>query len=546
VYGEHQYAVEPFAVPDPASMSAPERLMANEAVRLFVARVQAFKPRFALQADNAQAIIEICTQLDGLPLAIELAAARIRQFTPEALATHLGHADSNPLSMLSGGPRDLPARQQTLERAIAWSYDLLDATQQRLFRRMAVFVGGCTMDALLAVCQPTRSDGAVALVEDSLVRQDTPTKAALRWVMLEVIRAYAHAQLEQDNEREVVEQAHATYFLHDAEHAADEVVWLDRMEQDHDNLRAALRWSIIHDPAVTGLRLCTALWWFWETNGHWSEGRVWTEAMLAAAGDVPLRLRMEALKCIGDLAWKQGDLATAATLMTESLALSRSLNDQSVEAHMVMLLGKIALDAGEYGQAASLLRQSLALNQARGITTAGTLFHLSEVALAQEHYAEAQRLAEASLAASHSQDDAAFFTAPALRVLGEVALAQGHADHARTMLIQGVAISQNIRHRRVITYALASLAGAVGRGATITDVERAACIWGVVEGLLETVGFHFPTADQRRYDCYRATARARLGADAWASAWREGRAMVLEQAIAYALDNEKVEKHSPD
>ncbi len=501
VYGEHEFAVEPLAVPARASNVRLAELMDYAAVQLFVARVRAFQPDFALTAEHGPAIAEICRRLDGLPLAIELAAARMRQFTPESFVAHLNRAGDNPFPLLSAGPRDLPARQQTLHNALTWSYALLNGPAQQLFRRMGVFVGGCTVAAAVAVCGSTDS-------------------------------------------------AHAAYFLEQAEDVQNEAIWLDpmavtrwagldawldRMEADHDNLRAALRWSRAH-AAATGLRLCRALWWLWEAHGHWSEARRWIEAMLAAAPDASPHLRMENLACAGALAWQRGDYAQVTAVMSECLVLSRTLGAASTTAYVLMILGQAALEQGDYPHAASLLNESLALKRGLGDPASGPLMHLGQLALAQEDYSQAQQLGVECLEACKQAGDT-FYPSLALRVLGETVLAQGDHKRACTLLKESVARSRDIRHRRAIAFALVAFAGAVtsGREPLADDVRATARIWGAAEALREEVGIFLPVAESTRYERAVAHARAWLPPDEWVAAWAEGRAMALEQAIAFAL-----------
>lgn len=559
VYGEHEYTVEPLTIPTSTSSLTPEGLIDYAGVQLFVARVQAFKSDFALTAANAPAITEICVRLDGLPLAIELAAAQMRHFTPEAFVAHLNRQADSPFLLLGGGPRDLPARQQTLHNAMSWSYVLLDGPAQQLFRRMGVFVGGSSMAAVSAVCGCAYPRDLAALVEQSLVRHELRRQAEPRLSMLEMIREYALVELAESGERAQIEQAHAAYFLEQAEDVQEQAgglgrmkaaplnlldavtrrtgldTWLDRMEADHDNVRAALRWSLAHDVA-TGLRLCTALWWFWEAHGYWSEGRRWTEAMLTAVGDGSPVLRMRALECLGSLAWKQGDYAQASVAMSESLALCQALGATSTAAYPLMILGQMALEQGNYPQAASLLHESLALKRGLGEPASWVLIHLAQLALAREDYGEAQQLGEESLEAAQQAGDSVF-PALALRVLGETALAQGDYKRARTLLKESVARSRSIRHRRMIGFALTAFAGAVasGREPSVDDLCAAARIWGAAEKLRDEVGIFLPVAEYTRYERAISDARRWVAPEVWAAAWAEGRAMSLEQAIVFAL-----------
>lgn len=536
LYGEHLYTVEPLALPDEASTHTVEGLMESDAIRLFVARVQAFKPDFSLTSHNAQPITDICIRLDGLPLALELAAARIARFTPEALAARLSSAGGDPFPLLSGGPRDLPARQQTLHSAIAWSYNLLDAARQQLFRRLGVFVGGCTAAAAMAVCGLASEEDLAVLVEQSLVRRDMHADAPTRFVMLEMLREYALAQLIEHDEQAIFERAHAAYFLQRAEDSEDEASWLDRMEADYDNVRAALQWSAAHEAAETGLRLVTALWWFWESHGYWNEGRYWIGSMLATASDASPQLRMEALKCAGDLAWKQGDFAQASARLEESLALSRATREQRFTDNVLMLLGKIALDQGNYEVATARLRESLVMSRRLKIPQPGMLMHLGEVALAQGNYTEAHKLFEESLAESQESADL-FFMVISTRMLGETALEEGDYERARTLIEQSLRLSRDIQHRRVRVFTLMAFAAALGYTPerSSDQLQRAARIWGAAEVLREEVGIFLPLDNRIRYERDLANARSHLTPAEWATAWAEGRAMSLRQAVAYAL-----------
>ncbi len=559
VYGEHEFVVEPLLIPARTSSVRLEELMDYAAVQLFIARVQAFKSDFALTTENAPAIAEICVRLDGLPLAIELAAARMRRSNPETFVAHLSRQGDNPFPLLSAGPRDLPARQQTLHNALTWSYALLDGSAQQLFRRMGVFVGGCTVSAVTAVCGYTHPDALATLIDQSLVRQELHGQAEPRLTMLEILREYALVRLAECGDRALTERIHAAYFLEQAEDAQEGAawldrlqaghvslldavtrrtrldVWLDRMEADHDNLRTALCWSLTHDAADTGLRLCTALWWFWEAHGYWSEGRRWTEAIVATARDGAPHLRMHALFCVGSLAWKQGDYPQATAAMTESLALSRTLGATSTTAYALMILGQAALDQGNYADAASLLGESLALKRALGDPAPWVLMHLGQLALAQEDYSQAQQLGEECLESCWQAEDTVFSCA--LRVLGETALAQGDNKRARRFLRESVARSCNIRHPRTVAFALVAFAGAVTSGCEppADCVLAAAQIWGAIERLREEVGIFLPVAEYTRYERAIAHARAWVRSDEWTAAWDAGRALSLDEAVAYAL-----------
>ena len=288
ISGEREYPVPPLALPDLTQLPSLESLSQFAAVELFIQRAQAVKPDFKITNDTAPAVAEICYRLDGLPLAIELAAARIKLLPPNAMLARLEHR----LEFLTGGARDLPARQQTLRNTIAWSYDLLNENEQKLFRRLSVFVGGCTLDAVEAVAgdNPARAsilDQLGSLLDKSLLREVEGTNSEPRFVMLEMLREFGLEQLEASGEQDTIRRRHANFFLSLAEQAgaslesAEQVQWMNRMEQEHDNLRAALEWSKTADGAgEICLRLAGTLGLFWEARGYFSEGRERLSAVL--------------------------------------------------------------------------------------------------------------------------------------------------------------------------------------------------------------------------------------------------------------------------
>jgi predicted ATPase/DNA-binding CsgD family transcriptional regulator len=329
--GEHEFPLSPLALPDQPSL---EILMQYPSVVLFVERAQANKPDFKLTADNAAAVTEVCARLDGLPLAIELAAARIKLLPPQAMLRQL---HESPLQMLTGGARDLPVRQQTLRSAIQWSYDLLNGDEQRLFRWLAVFVGGCTIEAAAKVMgQQASLDNLDSLINKSLLGQHETDHAA-RLSMLETIREFGLEQLNHTHELESARRAHATYYLTFAEDAereltgADQKSWLQRLEREQDNLRAALSWAIEHGEVEFAQHMAGTLQPFWFRRGHWSEGRRWLEDSLAMESSSTLNqsVRANGLYGAGKLARFQGDFARARMLCEQSLEIYRALADQT-------------------------------------------------------------------------------------------------------------------------------------------------------------------------------------------------------------------------
>ena len=328
--GEHEFPLAPLALPDQLSV---KNVLQYPGIALFVERAQATQPDFQLTPDNANVVAEICVHLDGLPLAIELAAARIKLLPPQSMLDHLREA---PLQLLTSGARDLPARQQTLRGTIQWSYDLLSAEEQRLFRWLSVFVGGCTLEAAKGICQQASVDNLDSLVNKSLLRQHE-TDHSPRLSMLETIREFGLEQLMRTHELESARRAHTTYYLSFAEDAerhlagADQKKWLQRLESEQDNLRVALHWAIEQREVEFAQRMAGTLQPFWFRRGRWSEGRRWLEDSLTIETDTTLdqTIRANAIYGAGKLARFQGDFAHARMLCEQSLNIFRTLADRT-------------------------------------------------------------------------------------------------------------------------------------------------------------------------------------------------------------------------
>jgi predicted ATPase/DNA-binding NarL/FixJ family response regulator len=346
--GEHEFPLTPLALPDQPSS---ENLLQYPGIALFVERAQAIQPDFQLTPEDANAVVEICAHLDGLPLAIELAAARIKLLPPQAMLVHLRDA---PLQLLTRGGRDLPARQQTLRGTIQWSYDLLNTDEQRLFRWLSVFVGGCTFEVAKVICEQASLDHLDSLVNKSLLGQ-RETDHSPRLSMLETIREFGLEQLSHNHELESARRAHANYYLAFAEDAqlgltgADQKNWLQRLEREHDNLRAALHWALEHSEVELAQRMAGALQPFWFRRGRWSEGRRWLEDSLAMESSPTLNqsIRANALYGAGKLARFQGDFAHARMSCEQSLAIYRTLADPTGVLKTLAQLGRITSFQGD-------------------------------------------------------------------------------------------------------------------------------------------------------------------------------------------------------
>src|SRR5215469_14135256 len=372
--GEQVFPVPPLALPDPTPLSEGALLLSSSSVTLFCQRAQEVSHDFELTPQNALAVAGICRRLDGLPLALELAAARIKLFPPHALLTRL--QQGQPL--LKSSTRDAPARQQTLQQTIKWSYDLLDDQEQALFRHLSIFVGGCTLEAAAAVCQALGEaerdllDRVSELVDKSLLRQVAGGQDAPRLQFLETIRAFGLERLVEAGESLAAGQAHARHFLRLAEAAepelygASQVARFDILEREHDNFRAALRWLLESRASEQALRLCVALARFWVIRGYVAEGRAWLHGALELARqDFPATsARARALCWAGWLALLQGEVATAAALCQESLDLARQMSDQPGMALALHRLGIITSFQGDHATAWSMLAESIRHYQA--------------------------------------------------------------------------------------------------------------------------------------------------------------------------------------
>lgn len=472
VRAEYGFAVPPLALPDyPRStgLSDPMALSNYPAVALFIQRAQAIKHDFQVTAANSAAVAEICIRLDGLPLAIELAAARSKVLPPQALLARLDRR----LEVVSGGPRDVPARQRTLRGSIAWSYDLLNPEEQRLFQQLSVFIGGCTLQAAEAVCaapgKRTLSilDGVASLIDKSLL---LPLKQVggeePRIVMLETIREYGLECLTASGEMEVIRRAHALYYLALAEAAEPELIgtneksWLERLEQGHQNLRAALDWAAEcrSEGAEIALRLAGALWRFWWVRGHLSEGRNFLERALNRSETVKPSLRAKALNATGMLAGLQGNYGQAERMCGESLALFRALEDIQGIASSLNFLGQVATWKSNYTLAYVLEEEALAifreLDDKWGI--ASSLGTLATASFNQGDYAKTHTLAEESLAFSREIGNVEGI-ARSLWLLALGSFSQGDPTKAYSLLTESLALSRELDDKRGIADALVIL-----------------------------------------------------------------------------------------
>ncbi len=584
LYGEHEFPVPPLSLPDTGSLPPVEHLTRYEAVRLFVDRARAIRPDFSLTEENAPAVIEICSRLDGLPLAVELAAARIKLLSPQAMLSRL----DNRLKLLTGGARNLPERQRTLRNAIAWSYEMLDEGEETLFARLAVFSGGSTLEGIEAVCDPRGDlavdalEGVSSLLDKSLLRQEEGQGAEPRFMMLETIREFALEKFEESDDSESIKGAHAEYFLALAEQAEpklwgpEDAAWLDRLEREHDNMRAALSRALDFELAEPALRLAGALRWFWNMGGYYGEGRSWLEAALAKEGWDSAWARAKVLEGVGWLANQQGDLDRAEATAEEGLKLSAEAGlGEVVAADFQNVLGYAATHRGEYERATKLLEKGLALHRAakdtRGV--AWSLGNLANVSSDRGNYERAKELYEEGLALSRDLGGAELLGAYlislgdeyllegnlgratelneeavelyrkrgrrgllqiALDNLGWAALIRGDHQKAEALHEESLVLCRELGDKLIGLESIEGFACAAGAGGA---AERAARLLGAAEALREAAGYQQATRARSLREPYLAAARSRIDETAWTTAWEEGRSMTFEKAVAYALQH---------
>jgi predicted ATPase/DNA-binding CsgD family transcriptional regulator len=500
ISGEHDFQVPPLDLPDLARLPSAEEIAQYEAVRLFVERAAAAKTGFILGETHAVPVASICHRLDGLPLGIELAAARVSHLPPAALLARL----ERRLPLLTGGGRDQPVRLQTMWNTIAWSYDLLTPGEQRLFRRLAIFAGGfaleaaeylgqddpaitpdvgakhTTADHLVSPAQPSILDLLGALVEQSLLRQEEHPEGEPRFTMLETIREYALEQLRLNGEEDALRAWHATWFAAIAEAADGQLrgreqrIWLSRLESDHDNLRAAMAWALARGDADLALRLAGSLHWFWFQHGHWAEGRRWLERALDAPGAVALTSeRARALAGLGLLAFTLSDYATSRARLKESITVSQDAGDNRGIAYGMLCLGWPTLVQGDYAGMRMLAEDSLArfreLDDRWGVVVASCSLGIAIMDL-QSDVERARSLLEESLVGANELGDV-WSIARATNCLGELARAEGGYDRAAARYEQALTLFRALgpsKHVPLVLHNLGQVAALRG------DARRAA------------------------------------------------------------------------
>jgi predicted ATPase len=583
--GEHEFPVPPLLLPDRRKLPSPEQLSLYDAVALFIARAQAARPGFAVTNVTAPAVAEICYRLDGLPLAIELAAARIRLFTPQDLLVRL----RSPLAVLTGGTRDLPERQQTLRNTLAWSYDLLDPAERRLFARLGVFVGGCTIEAVEAVCVTENGasleviDGIASLIDQSMLRRDVlvdeDSDGDLRVMMLETVRDYALERLAEAGELEQLRERHAAHYLIFAEAAAPELTganqehWLGRLTQERDNLRAALGWTHEKRHWDQMARLGAALWRFWWLSGDVREWRHWVELVLPHVDELTPASAAAALSTAGLHAHMRGDHPRALALLEQSLERYRPLRDLVRIAALLMNMSTVATRLYDYRRALALAQEAHTLYQdlqephgialtlgsmgdaayAQGDLTRAEAWYTESLQLVRDlnspfdtalylhnlgethrhlgNLAQAAREQEESLSLFRSLG-VLFGVSLALTSLGAIYQQQGKVAVSLALFSESLALSEQLENVQQVGLNLTRIAGAL---AALGQPQRAASLLGAAEGALmlsESPLFHL---EQAEVDVVMITVRAQQSPADWEQAFTAGRNRPRAQSIAEAI-----------
>ena len=561
---EREFVLSPLDVPSDIERLSSVDLLKCESVQLFAERAQTVKPNLTLADENLRIIAEICSRLDGLPLAIELAAARVKILSLRQILERL----ENSLKLLTGGARDLPAHQKTMRGAIEWSFDLLEDDEKILFRRLAVFAGGFTIESAEAVVEEEKGrrgdeeivsdtqsvspsprllvsfsqidvlDAITSLVDKSLLVAKEQADGESRFRLLEVVREYGLERLADGGELEEMRRSHAAFFLNLATTAqpalsgAEQTKWLSILETEHDNLRAALVWSLETD-AEKALRMARALWQFWFVRGYLTEGSAALREVLSRAPDLLVPVRGEALVGAGILERQRGDIGKAREFFTEARALGEKVGDANIIASALNGLGIVTAAEGDETAARAFLEEGLRVSQtAKNQRFIGLFFNsLGEHARRRGDYAEARRLYADSLAIQRELGNTRI-VAIALGNLGRVSYLQNDFADARKFYAESLQINRSLGDLHSIALLLDGFAGL----AADAQPERAAELLGAANALRQTVGSDFDTADADFYERIYQTVEANLEKEILAKHLSVGGALKLQQAVSLALD----------
>ncbi len=542
IRGEKEYQVPPLAVPDPARAPVTENVISSPAARLFVERARDVSAAFSITHKNAAAVAAICWRLDGLPLALELAAARARFLGPTALLSRLDPA------LQAGGARDLPERQRTMRATLDWSYGLLSKREKGLFRRLSTFAGGFSLEAAEDVGADVDAGDVLdllgSLVEQSLVAvsEASPSEedGEMRYRMLELVRQYALERLEESGEGARVRERHAAFFLGLAERAAPElrgrrqVEALARLDTEHDNLRAAMAWALSEGEAETAVRLCWALFVFWWLRGLYGEGRHWAQSALASDAELSPSTRGKALFVAGMMCSAQGGHERGTALGEEGVRLLRAAGDRPTLAVVLAALGYAsARGRRDYDGAIGVLEESLGLYRELGDEwgSVRVLSNLARLATLRGEHERAETLLEESLESSRRLGDRSAI-AEALHNAAVAALVSKDTARAAVLLKEGLPLAAELGHVSIAADCLEALACVE---ALRREPRRAVRLWASAETLRETTGASAEGAEHPLYEAHLSAARATLDEKTAEAAWAEGREMTLEEAVTEAM-----------
>jgi predicted ATPase len=583
LYGEHEFNVPPLTVPDLNHLPPSESLAKFPAVDLFISRAQAVKFDFNLNNENARVVAEICVRLEGIPLALELAAARVKLFAPGALLTELSHR----LTLSGQRSADMQPRHQTLRNAVAWSYQLLEPEEKALFAQLGVFAGGCTLEAAQAVCAGKDTSDVpmleqlASLVDKSMLQHKRRENGEPRFIMLEVLREYALEELAAAGETEAVQRRHWTYFLDLIEaiepgpKEPDLPAWMKQLEEEHDNLRAALTWTLEQNEVEAALRIAGAVWKLWQIHGHVEEGMQWMEMILSRSqgqtsvarakvlwgagwlgmvtgnlsqsrkyfeeGAVISRKRNDSrylglsLHGIGAVARGQGDFASSRAAFDESLPLFQTLGNTEDIAWTFEHLGATAIEQGDFIQAISYLSQALELFRKLGQNwaCAEALTFLGHAALQQHNYALAQNRYEEALTIYQELEDKPN-VATMNSYVGATLFGRGDYKQAVSLYKESLLLARDLKDYWGVTWGVERLAEVAEK---LGQLDRAARLWGAadslrnVSGMSWHPGFHSYYTEQRFH-----SLRVELGEARWGQLWAEGRSTTLNEIVDHALE----------
>lgn len=541
VYGEQEYPVRPLRLPELQGKENPDQLISYDAINLFFQRARAIRPGFSIDSTQAEAVIQICCRLDGLPLAIELAASQVRIYSLPQLAQRL----QEDLGILPSGPQDLPARQRTLQATIEWSYNLLTENERMLFARMSVFRGGGILEAIEWICFKQLPGDALkaltSLLDKNLIYSREGEDGELYFAMLETIREYAVGQIVVSGEAEEIYRLHGEYYASLAEAAEKEIrgprqlYWYMRLRGEQDNLRAALAWSLEGEKPNSGLRLAAALLDYWVYNGLGNEGRHWTGlALEKATRSVPV-LRAGVLRTAGQISLILRDFQNGKEFQQEALDIYRQIGDEDNAAWSLIYLSILSIgNLREYPEAIEMAHEGLSTFQKLGdkpgeiqaLNILGEFHRLrGGYEAAEGYYQECLRIAQ--------ETGEQMRIAMQYENLGFIAYRQNKYPEARRLFIQGMQIFLAMK----INYGVATfIAGLAGPMTKLGEAERAARLLGASDALLEMMSASHQPSDQPEIDLYIALTRSQLGEEKFTEAWQAGTQMTLPEAIALALE----------